>query len=58
MLIMRMHFQMLNQLVYPLGEQRYLNFTRASITIINFEIGYNGSLFFFVQIYTPSNMSL
>ena len=41
---------MLGQLVYPFGEQGYLNLGRAGIFFLEPEFAYDFALFLFVQI--------
>jgi hypothetical protein len=53
-----MRLQMLRELIYPLGKQRYLDFSGTGITIVNFEVRNDSALLLFVQIYTPYNMQL
>ena len=55
---MRMRLQMLGELIYPLGKQRYLDFSGAGVTIVHFEIRNDSALLLFIQIYTPYNMQL
>ena len=52
-MVMRMCLQVLGELIYPLRKQRYLDFGRASIAIVNLVIRYDSALLLFVQIYSP-----
>ncbi len=53
MLVMRMRFQMLGELINPLRKQRYLNFSGTGITIVNLVVSNDSAFLLFVQIYSP-----
>jgi hypothetical protein len=46
------------QLIYPFGEQGYLNFSRARISFTEPEFAYDFGLLIFFQVYNPSMATL
>jgi hypothetical protein len=50
MVIMPISRHMLGQLVYPFGEQSYLNLSRASVPFMRLKFAYNFCLLLFIQV--------
>ncbi len=50
---MPISLHMRRQLVYPFGEQGYLNFSRAGILFTEPKFSYDFCLFLFIQVITP-----